>query len=113
MAFTTDCFDVRFGMSLKTKQGTMISGTFSSAHDDLLPRIKSGSVIEVSFEFSCSLNPGIYFMNAGAYSLSDKNDWVVLHRRIEACVFVVQPIRNNLETEVVSLGFVPNVMQYD
>ena len=100
---------VRFGMSTKSTTGFSLAGALS-AHDlkSAMSAVAEGDVVDVEFLFDCNLNPGVYFMNAGVFGLINGNE-VVLHRRAEIIAFRVLPVNKNIETELVSLSFVPLV----
>lgn len=103
---------VRFGMSIKTTTGLSLAGALSQPTlTKAIPQIDQGALVDVEFLLNCYLNPGVYFMNAGVFGLKDGEE-VVLHRRAEIIAFRVLPIPENIETEVVSLGFEPSVRIY-
>jgi lipopolysaccharide transport system ATP-binding protein len=100
---------VRFGMSIKSTTGFSIGGALS-AHslNEALPLVEAGKSINVEFAFTCHLNPGTYFMNAGVFGCTD-NEETVLHRKVDAVAFRVLPVESNIETEMVSFGFEPDM----
>ena len=113
--FNVDASGVKFGSVIKTTTGFHLGGCLSvsplgeSFHD-----IKLGTKLLVSFEYICHLNPGVYFLNAGVFgSLNDKDGETVLHRVVDAAVFRVLPIENNLKTEVIDFEFSPKVLIHE
>lgn len=100
---------VRFGMSIKTTTGISLAGSFSaSGWEKAIQFVDKNTIINVEFLFYCHLNPGIYFMNAGVFGLSNGEE-CVLHRRADVIAFRVLPIQDNIETETVYLAFEPSV----
>lgn len=94
---------VRFGMSIKSVSGLMLGGAHSAhSFQDAIPLVKAGESIEVDFSFTCNLNPGTFFMNAGIFGVINGEETFV-HRIVDAVAFRVLPIINNVETEVVNL----------
>jgi lipopolysaccharide transport system ATP-binding protein len=79
---------VRFGMLIKTVTGIELGGRQTS---DKLLEVIAGDTTEVSFQFSCQLVPGIYFLNAGVLGEVDGAE-VFLDRLIDAVQFRVLPI---------------------
>ena len=57
--------------------------------------------MQVEFKFHCNLNPGTYFMNAGVVGLIEEGV-PYLHRLIDACMFRVLPVMDNIATGPVS-----------
>lgn len=107
--FKQNAVNVRFGTSIKNKSGLLLAGAFSAAEvANSLTQVSKGTTVTVQFGFDCSFNPGLYFVNAGAYCFVG-DDVIVLHRRIEVAAFRVLPFVNNLETEVVHLNFEPTL----
>lgn len=107
--FEQNAVNVRFGTSVKNKSGLLLAGAFSAADvASSLTQVSKGTTVTVQFEFDCSFNPGLYFVNAGAYCFAG-DDVTVLHRRIEVAAFRVLPFVNNLETEVIHLNFEPTL----
>jgi len=96
---------VRFGMSIKSTSGFSIAGALSAPSlDKAIPYVDQGKTVEVEFSFYCNLNPGIFFMNAGVFGMVNGEE-TVLHRKADIVTFRVLPIQENVETEMVSLGF--------
>ena len=75
---------------------------------DSIASIRAGESVSVSFSFNCHLNPGVYFLNAGAYGSINQEE-TVLHRIVDAIVFRVLPVEDNLATEIVDFGFEPEI----
>lgn len=105
--------NVRFGMSVKTTTGVVLAGAFSTpSRSDSIPLVAEGSVIDVEFKFSCYLNPGLYFLNAGVFG-DENGEAGVLHRRVDVAVFRVLPISRKYDTESVSLQFEPKIIVHE
>lgn len=99
---------VRFGMVIRTTSGLSLGGALSAAEGEAIPVVDKGSVVLVTFAFTCCLNPGIYFLNAGVFG-STAQEETVLHRLVDAVAFRVLPVPHNLATEVVDLSCTPSV----
>lgn len=107
--FDTSATNVRFGMMIRTIAGIDLGGATSAAQTgDSLGHVPRDALVDVTFEFHCDLNPGTYFFNAGVQGSIGDND-TYLHRLLDACMFKVLPISNNLSTGVVDFKCVPEV----
>jgi lipopolysaccharide transport system ATP-binding protein len=102
--FERPASNVRFGMAIKTTSGISLGGATSAASVcDSLPFVTEGSSFEVEFEFSCRLNAGVYFLNAGV--VGDVNgSKTFLYRLVDVAMFRVMPEANNLATGVVDFS---------
>jgi len=100
---------VRFGMLVKTMSGFPLGGALTAPTlADSIAFIETGSDVSVSFSFYCHLNPGVYFLNAGAFGSLNQEE-TVLHRIVDAVAFRVLPVEHNLVTEIIDFGFDPEV----
>jgi lipopolysaccharide transport system ATP-binding protein len=96
-----DAQHLRFGMMIKTVSGVDLGGGVSAAElRESMPFARSGSVIQVEFRFTCSLNPGTYFLNAGVQGVRDGED-TYLHRLLDVAMFQVMPEPGSRSTGVV------------
>lgn len=99
--FSRAAHNVRFGMLVKTISGFELGGsTTAQSSNESLYDIEQGSCYQIEFRFHCTLNPGIYFLNAGVMG---ETDGVVgfLHRLVDIAMFRVQPEPHNLATGIV------------
>ncbi len=81
---------VRFGMMIKTLSGYELGGAASASADAAILHISAGEILDVSFRFDCTLNPGTYFLNAGVTGATGEQE-TFLHRLLDACLFKVLP----------------------
>jgi lipopolysaccharide transport system ATP-binding protein len=101
---------VRFGMVIRTTTGLALGGAHSSSASQVISVVDPEAELLVSFEFDCLVNPGTYFINAGVFGTShDGQEETVMHRLVDAVVFRVGPIQNNLATELVDFGCTASV----
>lgn len=99
--FTRRAIGVRFGMMIKTLAGVELGGATSAAQlQDSVTRVDGGSRLQVEFVFQCNLNPGTYFLNAGVLGMAGETE-TYLHRLVDACLFRVLPVMDNLSTGTV------------
>lgn len=102
-SFNKEISNVRFGMSIKSVSGLLLCGAHSTpSHQEAITLVKTGETINVDFAFTCNLNPGTFFMNAGIFGVINGEE-VFIHRIVDVIAFRVLPIVNNLETEIVNL----------
>lgn len=99
--FFQEVTQVRFGMLIKTISGVEIGGAISARSvADSIEKLTEGSRVQVEFEFCCSLNQAVYFINAGVIGINNGME-SYLHRLVDADVFRVLA-----ENEGYSLGIV-------
>ncbi|SLM61448.1 Teichoic acid export ATP-binding protein TagH [Dickeya aquatica] len=111
--FTHTVAQVRFGMVIRTISGLPLGGAMSSQQSDTIPVVVQGTTITVTFDFDCLLNPGTYFMNAGVFGRMHDEEETVLHRLVDAAVFRVMPVENNLATGMIDFGYVAKVKVHE
>lgn len=99
--FQKDASRVRFGMLIKTNSGFALGGgTSAPASHKAIAHIAAGTTAAIEFRFTCNLNAGVYFMNAGVTGSHDEEEFF-LHRILDVCVFRVLPEPDNVSTELV------------
>ncbi|WP_018085578.1 ABC transporter ATP-binding protein [Desulfurispora thermophila] len=102
--FAKSASNVRFGMLIKTISGVELGGGVSaSSIRDSIAYVEAGSVYRVEFRFQCTLNPGVYFLNAGVVGDVNGSE-TYLHRLIDVAMFRVMPITENFATGIVDFG---------
>lgn len=112
--FHVDACNVRYGMLIKTTTGFELGGALTKYEDicDEVQFVKARSQIEICYEFTCNLNPGTYFLNAGV--LGEVNGVEqYLHRILDVCVLKVLPDSDKLPTAVVDFHCSPNIRLCD
>lgn len=100
VVFTDTCYQVRFGMLIKTMSGFELGGATSHTIYKPIESVNKGSMIEVEFNFKCFLQPGVYFLNAGIVGLVDGSEQY-LDRHIDIAMFRVQPEDDILATGII------------
>ena len=99
--FTKSANNVRFGMLIKTLSGVELGGAASAnSTQDSLIYVEADSSYRVEFRFQCSLNAGVYFLNAGVMG-DIAGCEVYLHRLIDIAMFRVLPDTTSLATGIV------------
>ncbi len=99
---------VRFGMLIKTVGGFELGGAVSHLLDGRIPEVAGKSVVTVRFGFTCALQAGIYFLNAGVMAEVEGAE-IFLHRVVDAAMFRVQAEGATLATGALDLGMKPTV----
>lgn len=101
------CYDVEFSENshstyffnaIKTITGVELGGAHYPSYEDGGINATKNETITVSFNFNCSLNPGVYFFNCGVQGPCNKT----LHRIIDALCFRVIP----QEHETYAFGYI-------
>lgn len=109
VSFENSASNVRFGMLIKTTSGVELGGAASaSSIRTSLPAVTAGSVFLVEFVFSCQLNAGVYFLNAGVVGDLNGSE-TYLHRLIDVAMFRVMSEAENLATGLVDFTCTPRV----
>lgn len=107
--FSVAATGVRFGMMIKTLAGVELGGASSATNlQDTLAYVNSGAIVQVEFSFECNLNPGTYFLNAGALGATGEHE-TYLHRLLDACLFRVLPVTGQTATGMVDFKCVPDI----
>jgi lipopolysaccharide transport system ATP-binding protein len=107
--FSASATNVRFGMLIKTVSGVELGGATSDrSATNGLTVVTPGCSIRVEYQFRCSLNAGMYFINAG---VSGDRDGAVmyLHRIIDAFCFRVLDDSLGNVTGVVDFSCFPEI----
>jgi len=107
--FTKSASNVRFGMLIKTVSGVELGGGVSaSSMRNSLPFVLAGSVYRIEFRFCCTLNAGVFFLNAGVVGVADESE-IFLHRLVDIAMFRVQPDTESLSTGIVDFNCYPEI----
>ena len=77
--------------SLTDKSGQVITGQRFPELGNHLPAIRKGTSFRCTFKFQGCLQPGLYFLNAGAWNCPER---LYLHRIVDGCSLRVLPSRN-------------------
>ena len=96
----------RFGMLIKSVSGISIGGASllgGGREIEGLLSVEPFEEILVSFTFTCILNPGVYFLNAGVLGDSGAGE-SYLHRVIDIAVFRVSQVETSIATSIVDFG---------
>lgn len=111
--FSQSASSVRFGMLIKTPTGIELAGAVSAPSvRDSVPYVRAGAEYQVEFEFRCSLNAGVYFMNAGVMGVVDGIE-TYLHRLVDGAMFRVVGNAETISTAIVDLDFCPEFIEKD
>lgn len=100
VTFKQDCQRVRFGMLIKTIAGIEVGGFATSSIENPIDFVSNGSRYKVKFSFVCRLNPGIYFLNAGAKGVEGSEE-SYLHRVLDAVMIRVMPEEQQQSTGII------------
>jgi lipopolysaccharide transport system ATP-binding protein len=107
--FAKSASNVRFGMLIKTISGVELGGAASaSSPSESVVYVQAGTSYQVEFRFRCTLNSGVYFLNAGVVGDIGGTE-TYLHRLIDVAMFKVLPETENLATGIVDFGCYPEV----
>lgn len=108
VTFNRDVRNVRFGMLIKTINGVELGGAVSAnAAFDRIPLVAAGATYKVEFRFNCSLNSGVYFLNAGLQGDIDGVE-SFLHRLVDIAMFRVSHEMDNLATGIIDFACYPD-----
>ncbi len=108
VTFDDDAEAVHFGMLIKTLNGLDLGGRASQNRKLSAPDFKAGTRVSVIWEFSCSLAPSTYFVNAGVSGHRD-GERRSLHRIMDAFMFQVAPDDDDSVTGRVDFDIQVNV----
>lgn len=87
--FKMQAKNVAFGMLIKTVNGVELSGARTTENEALwVKHVKENDTARVSYEFSCDLLPGTYFINAGVVHTVN-HELHFMHRILDGVIFQV------------------------
>jgi lipopolysaccharide transport system ATP-binding protein len=108
--FDKGATNVRFGMLIKTTSGLELGGGVSaSSASQAIPYLTSGALVQVDFRFTCVLNQGTYFLNAGVVGAMGEEE-IYLHRILDACIFRVLPVSDTRSASIVYFDVLPTLV---
>lgn len=93
VTFSADAASLKFYCMAKTVNGVHLGGGMFPPGLQALPRVATGDVIDVRFDFDCRFGQGTYFFNCGVASRGE-----LLHRILDVIAFRVGrgPTRPNM-----------------
>lgn len=107
--FINSASNVRFAMLIKTASGLELGGAVTHpTAGQSVPYITSGTTINIEYRFTCNLNPGTYFLNAGVVGTLNEIE-TYLHRILDICMFKVMPVSEDTATAIVDFGCVAEI----
>ncbi|MGE0822994.1 MAG: ABC transporter ATP-binding protein [Candidatus Binatia bacterium] len=109
--FDQDCYNVRFGMLIKTLAGIEIGGGVTARAYAGVPHIAAGTVLTVDFAFLANLTNGTYFLNAGVLGVIDDTE-VYLDRKVDLAAFKILSDDVTLMTAIVDFHILPHISRY-
>ncbi len=102
--------NVRFGMMIKTISGLELGGAASVPHTGQgITYLSPGTMVSVEFRFTCNLNPGSYYLNAGVMGSNREGMETFLHRVLDLCMFKVMPVSKNTTTAIIDFNCVAEI----
>lgn len=111
--FNRQVRNASFGMLIKTVSGVELGGGLSSRLSDArLPVAAAGAGYRIEFRFNCTLNPGMFFLNAGVAGDAGEGD-TLLHRLTDCAMFRVVAAGDSASWGVVDFGCYPEIEQLD
>ncbi len=112
VAFDRDCGNVLYGCVLKSTSGLELGGTAHAAPTDAIPHLAAGRRGSVSFEFTASLLPGVYYFNCGVTGFAEGHQGF-LARVVDVLAVRVKSENRRQVTGFVDFGFEPTVTSDD
>lgn len=108
--FLKEASKVRFGMLLKTIQGSELGGASYIFPEDKMENrvVKAGTKVVLKFKFKCLLTPGVYFLNAGVSGIVD-GQFTYLARCIDVGMFRVLPEEESYATGTIDFMIKPSL----
>ena len=103
--FEKSIYKVRFGMMIKTTSGVELGGAASASTPQKgLVCVDSGTIIDVEFHFTCNLNKGVYFLNAGVTGSIENKSEIFVHRVLDLCMFRVMPVEDDISNAFIDFN---------
>ncbi len=108
VVFTSECFNVRLGMLIKSISGLEIGGAVTAPVSRGIDFLPKGARLRLQFRFRCALAAGVYFLNAGVLGMVEGAE-MYLARHIDAAMFRVQVEEHSLATSMVDFLITPSI----
>ncbi|KZL90191.1 ABC transporter ATP-binding protein [Clostridium magnum] len=108
--FFTKCYNVRFGMLIKTKTGIELSGAATANSGEGIPSVNEGSIINVEFEFTPKLTSGVYFLRCGVVGIESDSE-IFLDRQVDFIAFRMLQRTQSLMNSLVDLDINSNIYE--
>jgi lipopolysaccharide transport system ATP-binding protein len=106
--FCQNVNNVRFGMMIKTISGIELGGCVTS--EGGLAFVKAGTAFNVRITFTCTLNAGVFFLNAGVIG-ENQGQSGYLHRLVDIAMFRVLADTLSFAIGTVDFGCLPEVSE--
>lgn len=106
--FTETAYKVRFAMVIKVVSGLGLGGAVTHTQNNAIDYVEKDKEFRVEFKFSCLLQPGVYFLNAGVLGMVGDAEGF-LNRQLDVAMFRVHPEENLLPTCFVDFNIEPTV----
>lgn len=103
--FFEDCKNIRFYALIRTTEGIDLAGCAHPPLEDEGIDVDSGSLLMLSFEFMCALNPASYFCNFAIQG----SDGSLHHRIVDALAFRVISEGCSSATGIVDLAYIVSI----
>lgn len=106
--FSEPAAAVRFGMMIRTLRGLDLGGGVSAPATAPHAYFASGTTVRMQFQFRASMEPGVYFLNAGVVSVLGEEE-KYLARIVDALMFRVLPRKDTVATGMVDFNIAPSM----
>ena len=94
--------NLELACSITDKAGLLITGQRFPELGQSISPLKAGTSFSCRFRFECNFQPGLYFINTGAWNCPEK---IYLHRIIDGCALrVLSPRQSNFGFGLVDLS---------
>ncbi len=104
VTFDAPARHVLFGWLVKSTTGLELGGGAHDAGEGYVSDVAAGDVFDVAFDFTASLQPGVYYLNCGvAGNIGDYDGF--LHRAIDVVAFRVRNVYTRIHTGFVDLDY--------
>ena len=110
--FNVEATNVVFGMKIKTEKGVDLSASNSKTFKSILNEVFIGNKLNIQWHFDCNLLAGTYYINAGV-SQFQSGKYIFLNRIIDATVFKVQKLNNELSFGILNMNPMLNISLLD
>ena len=106
---TTDAVVLRASVTAtNVNTSAHASGETNDSGNYEIPYLLPGTLVSVEFRFTCSLNPGSYFLNAGVTGINQDEE-TYLHRVLDLCMFKVMPVSDDTATAIIDFNCVAEI----
>lgn len=102
--FFETCHRVFFGSMISTIKGVYLAGYNYPKATEPIPEVPKGTKYCWEYRFTCNFVSGSFTVEVGICGLVNQDPHAFLHRKVDAAIFKILPIKNTAYSGLISLN---------